>query len=43
MAGKLSQHMAVSCILFKNEGDLKLKLAKNHTLFFLLLVFINGK
>ena len=36
MAGKLSQHMAVSCILFKKSfgGNLKLKLVRNHTSFY---------
>ena len=35
MAGKLSQHMAVSCIFFKKNfgGDLRLKLVRNRTLF----------
>ena len=36
MAGKLSQHMAVSSILFKKifGGNLKLKLVRNRTLFY---------
>ena len=44
MAGKLSEHMAVGCIIFFKEfgGDLKLKLVRNRTLFSL-LVFINSK